>query len=301
MDFNDAEIFLELVRTRNVSKAAEHLYLAQSTVSNRLQKLETELGFQLIIRGKGKGAIELTHRGAEFIPIAKKWKTLHDEMNMLKNASMIKLRIATNESTYLMFLNSYIQEFSKENQDVAFNIRIYDSQQVYEHIDKNQADLGFVSYLADYPGIITESLMTQELVIVAHGDSSSDSFMNPAALDPLKEVCFSGGNFVSINRWKEKWIDKNTEARFSFNNIQCSVSTLKQPGFWAILPRKVAEYIANLAEMKVYRLKEPIDLWNIYLIRNKYCDQDKADILHSFMAGFYDYLSQYKTGEKDFL
>ena len=60
MHYKDIETFLELVRTRNITKTAEHLYLSQSTISNRLKNLEDELGYQLIVRAKGHRAIQLT-------------------------------------------------------------------------------------------------------------------------------------------------------------------------------------------------------------------------------------------------
>ena len=65
MNYSDIETYLELVRTRNITKASEHLYVSQSTVSNRLKNLENELGFALVIRGKGRQAIELTQKGEE--------------------------------------------------------------------------------------------------------------------------------------------------------------------------------------------------------------------------------------------
>ena len=43
MDLESIEIFLAVVRTRNVSKAAKILFISQSTVSYRLRLLEEEL------------------------------------------------------------------------------------------------------------------------------------------------------------------------------------------------------------------------------------------------------------------
>ena len=44
MTNKDIEIFLEIVESRNITKAAEHLFLSQSVISTRLKKLEEELG-----------------------------------------------------------------------------------------------------------------------------------------------------------------------------------------------------------------------------------------------------------------
>ena len=53
MDQETLLIFLTIVSTNSVSKAAEQLYISQSSVSKRLQQLETEIGVPLITRKKG--------------------------------------------------------------------------------------------------------------------------------------------------------------------------------------------------------------------------------------------------------
>ena len=72
MNYQDMEVFLSLVKTRNISKTASLMYLAQSTVSHRLKALEDELGCRLVERNKGKTSITFTDRGKAFIPIAEK-------------------------------------------------------------------------------------------------------------------------------------------------------------------------------------------------------------------------------------
>ena len=54
----------------HASRAAEQLYVSQSSVSKRLQQLETELGVSLIVRKKGTRGIELTPAGLSFLPMA---------------------------------------------------------------------------------------------------------------------------------------------------------------------------------------------------------------------------------------
>jgi DNA-binding transcriptional LysR family regulator len=42
--------FLAVARSRNVTRAAEQVHLAQSRVSDQIQALETELGAELFVR-----------------------------------------------------------------------------------------------------------------------------------------------------------------------------------------------------------------------------------------------------------
>ena len=60
MDEKDLQIFLTLADTGNLTRTAEKLYLAQPTLSKRLQNMESELGATLFLRSK-QGAVSYTH------------------------------------------------------------------------------------------------------------------------------------------------------------------------------------------------------------------------------------------------
>ncbi|TIQ19986.1 MAG: LysR family transcriptional regulator, partial [Mesorhizobium sp.] len=54
--------FLAVARCRNITRAAEEIHLAQSSVSDQIQTLETELGTALFTRSKQ--GLQLTPAGA---------------------------------------------------------------------------------------------------------------------------------------------------------------------------------------------------------------------------------------------
>jgi DNA-binding transcriptional LysR family regulator len=60
--------FLAVARTRSVTRAAEAVHLAQSSVSDQIQALEAELGATLFIRSKA--GLELTPAGLALKPAA---------------------------------------------------------------------------------------------------------------------------------------------------------------------------------------------------------------------------------------
>ena len=62
MTFRQLEYFLEVARTLNFSKAAENLFVSQSTLSKAISMLETELGAVLFLRDRHK--VSLTPAGA---------------------------------------------------------------------------------------------------------------------------------------------------------------------------------------------------------------------------------------------
>ena len=86
MNLSEIETFLMIVKTKNITKTAENLFLSQPTVSHRLKSLENELQVNLITRKKGYKQIELTTQGEEFIPIAERWVSIWQEMQRLKDS-----------------------------------------------------------------------------------------------------------------------------------------------------------------------------------------------------------------------
>lgn len=51
MEIEQLRVFLTLAETKNISRAAERLFVSHSTVSRSLSALEDELGVRLVERG----------------------------------------------------------------------------------------------------------------------------------------------------------------------------------------------------------------------------------------------------------
>ncbi|MFC7402518.1 LysR family transcriptional regulator [Citricoccus sp. GCM10030269] len=66
MDAESLRTFLTVARTRSISKAATQLFATQPTVSQRIKRLETELGFEVLKRS-WRG-VELTAQGRHLLP-----------------------------------------------------------------------------------------------------------------------------------------------------------------------------------------------------------------------------------------
>lgn len=116
MTYEQVESFLAVVVYGNISAAAEALFVSQSTISNRIQLLEQELGAKLLLRQKGHRNIELTAYGETFVPIAGQWSALWKDTQNLKNLSDIKtLQIASvdtiNNQTFLPLYQNHIDKY----------------------------------------------------------------------------------------------------------------------------------------------------------------------------------------------
>lgn len=119
LNFNDLEIFITVCEEASINKAAIKLRYAQSNISQRISKLENELGVVLLFRNQ-KGA-KATKAGEEFLAYSK--KVLRDTetiKNKMKNNTMSILcsELLFNylsESEEIMMSNNSINFISSGN------------------------------------------------------------------------------------------------------------------------------------------------------------------------------------------
>ena len=99
MNLAEIETFLTMVNTKSITRTADLLFLSQPTVSHRLNSLENELGFPLVIRNKGHKQVELTPKGMDFVVLAERWMSLWKEtLTLQHNQERMLLTIGCTDS-----------------------------------------------------------------------------------------------------------------------------------------------------------------------------------------------------------
>lgn len=69
MTINQLKYIIAISKVNSINEAAKKLYISQPSLTNALQSLENEVGFDIFIRSKS--GISLTVKGAEFLGYAK--------------------------------------------------------------------------------------------------------------------------------------------------------------------------------------------------------------------------------------
>jgi DNA-binding transcriptional LysR family regulator len=77
-DIDCLRSFVVVADTMSVSRAADNVGRSQSTVSQQIAKLETQVGKPLLVRRKGR-VIELTPEGGKLLQFARRMLQLNDE------------------------------------------------------------------------------------------------------------------------------------------------------------------------------------------------------------------------------
>ena len=144
MDLDQLHTFLEIVRLKSFSKAAQTCYRTQPAISAQVRQLEQELNTTLFERLGTK--IALTMAGRIFADYSEQIlelrKRAQDAINELEKAPRGELVIAANEATCIYVLPRVFAEFKKMFPNVQLLVdRSYGSRVVQAVLD-SQADFG---------------------------------------------------------------------------------------------------------------------------------------------------------------
>ena len=285
MNQADIETFLMLVKTRNITKTAESLYVSQPTVSHRLKLLEEELGVPLLIRKKGYKKVELTPKGEEFVVIAQRWLSLMKETMMLKTAGEeMHLSVASTDTlNSCIFKDLYRSILHDTNLNLKLNISTHYSYEIYELLEKHTVDVGFVYHHLHYKNIISEPVLREKMYVVQEWESAiRKDQINVEELDPDNEVAFVWENNYQI--WHEQMISKGKRNSLEVDIYSLFSEFLRDKGRWAIAPVTVVNRLQT--EQKVFvseiaNKKKPPERIT-YIIRHKDMNEAKINTLKIF-------------------
>ena len=285
MNQADIETFLMLVKTRNITKTAESLYVSQPTVSHRLKLLEEELGVPLLIRKKGYKKVELTPKGEEFVVIAQRWLSLMKETMLLKTAGEeMHLSVASTDTlNSCIFKDLYRSILHDTNLNLKLNISTHYSYEIYELLEKHTVDVGFVYHHLHYKNIISEPVLREKMYVVQEWESAiRKDQINVKELDPDNEVAFVWENNYQI--WHEQMISKGKRNSLEVDIYSLFSEFLRDKGRWAIAPVTVVNRLQT--EQKVFvseiaNKKKPPERIT-YIIRHKDMNEAKINTLKIF-------------------
>lgn len=148
MDLDQLHTFLEIVRLKSFSKAAETCYRTQPAISAQVRQLELDLNTALFDRLGTR--IALTTAGRIFAGFAEQILDLRrqaqDAIHELERAPRGELIIAANEATCIYVLPQVFSQYNRLFPNVQLHVdRSYGSK-VVTAVLENQADFGITQF-----------------------------------------------------------------------------------------------------------------------------------------------------------
>jgi DNA-binding transcriptional LysR family regulator len=171
MDLDQLHTFLEIVRLKSFSKAAQTCYRTQPAISAQVRQLEQELGTALFERLGTK--ISLTTAGKIFGEYAEQILDLRrraqDSINELERVPRGELVIAANEATCIYVLPRVFSEYVKKFPNVQLSVdRSYGSR-VVEAVMDNLADFGITQLPVQEKKLQVVKIHSDEIILLLPG------------------------------------------------------------------------------------------------------------------------------------
>ncbi|MFD0694708.1 LysR family transcriptional regulator [Paenibacillus sp. GCM10027628] len=146
MDLKTLKTFQLIVIHGSFNRAAEAMNYAQSTVTMQIQKLEADLGVQLIERGK---KIRLTEAGRLFheqcVQIVKDLEQLQTSMSDLQSGETGHIRLGVTEPTASYRLPGILQKFLAQFPKIRISVDIASTPTLSERLLRGELDLALCS------------------------------------------------------------------------------------------------------------------------------------------------------------
>ncbi len=144
MNTEELKTFIFLSKVKNFTLAAEQLFIAQSTVTNRISELEKEVGKRLFTRGSK--TVALTEAGEIFLRYAERILELQDssieEMNALSSHSR-KFCIGAINATYETYVKPLVDNCLKDNSITSIKVMLGHSLDLIQQLQDNMLDMVF--------------------------------------------------------------------------------------------------------------------------------------------------------------
>ncbi len=299
MNLAEIETFLMIVKTKNITKTAENLFVSQPTVSHRLKLLEEELDVQLITRKKGYKQIELTAQGEDFIPIAERWISIWQEMQGLKDKQQkLYLTLACTDTLNSAILFDLYRNILEENeQRLNLRIKTHYSQEVYNSLENHDSDLGFVYHHLHFKNIVAEPILKEKMYIIQSANAAlKKPLIHTDELDPDKEVYVSWEANYQI--WHDQWVSKGARPRIQVDTFELLFHLLSQDNRWAIAPISVVDRIRQLKLVYISEIANAVQPPQrvTYKIKHKYPNEATLKAVQVFEEKLHKYLSEKEWG-----
>lgn len=161
------QVFLKVVQTRSVTKAARELHLSQPAVSIQVKNLQEQFEIPLMeVLGR---KIFITEFGKEIAAAAEK---ILEEINSINSMAaayrgqLIGRMTITVVSTGKYVMPSFLSRFMKLYPGIELSLDVTNRTRVIKALERNEVDFALVSFLPENLQVEEIKLMENELFLV---------------------------------------------------------------------------------------------------------------------------------------
>lgn len=248
MDVADLKVLEAVARHGSMNKAAAELHTVQSNVTARIRALEREVGVALFhrhVRG-----VSLTPAGQRMLPYAARIAKLVSDAKLAAqddgppNGALI---LGTLETTAALRLSPILSHFARTYPQVRLSLSTGTSASLTADVVECRLDGAFVAGPVDHPDLHTETIFSEELVLVTPRTMRSLEALS--TIPNLKTIVFRLG--CSYRQRLETLLAEMgivTATPLEFGSLDAIIACVAAGIGVTLLPRGV---VANAAEQDV--------------------------------------------------
>lgn len=269
MDEKDYELLLELYQLKNITRAAQKLFLTQPAITKRIQKMEEELQCQLLLRSK-KGVI-FTPAGESIIPyaleISKNSRMLREQAASCHNEICGTLRLGSSLNFSHYYLPAILKAYTEKYPRVDVQIETGQSRNLYRMLQMDSVSIA-----------------------ILRGEYTWDDGMFQLASEPMCFVCSKENKDRPLTDYP--YIGRNTDAvltgeiqawmisqglnvlqpKLHIDDIGSCVEMVRYGLGWCILPKICVNDFDGYVEELFFENGKPL-VRNTYVLYRKPFDQ----------------------------
>ncbi len=255
MNTESIKTFIMLSKLKNFTRTAERMYVAQSTVTNRIGELENETGKKLFVRRQG--GVELTEEGELFLGYAERIAALEDSFIQQVNAAARyakKLRIGTINAVYESELYPLISGFYKSAPEIALKVVLGHSADLLRMLQDDVVDIAFSYIPLKKSGFVCRRFSSDELVLLV--SPAANEYKGGITKEQLIASRYLMCNFAfgDAGEFVRSLFPPRHAFGFEIDNSSKVIDYLKDGLGCSFLPRKMAEKELAAGELEEVRL-----------------------------------------------
>lgn len=268
MDIQALKTFITLAETKSFTKTANQLFVAQSTVTNRINELEKELKFNLFNRTNR--SVKLTSEGERFKIYAEKVLDLTEHTLAEMTAEHRfedHIRIGSADSIYECHLAPQIKAYRDKYTENSLKITIGYSNHLLEMLQEDLLDAVFAYLPLKKSSFISELYKQDRLVLVT--DINNKKYRRGITREQLIEENYLMCNFAlqEVGQYIRKLFPRFHQFELEIDDCMKIVPYLIGKDNYTFLPKDIADtYIKDkkLREIPLIDFETPVI--NSYII-----------------------------------
>ena len=282
MNSDGIKTFIMLSKLKNFTRTAERMYVAQSTVTNRIAELENETGQKLFVRRQG--GVELTEEGQLFLSYALRINDLEESFIQEVNSAARyekQLRVGCINAVYESSLFPLLSRFFSDNRDVSLKVVLGHSADLLQMLQDSIIDVAF-SYLPFKKAGFTSRRFSQDRLLLL-ASPAANAFRGGIRKQELASCEYLMCNFAfgDAGEFVRSLFPPRHAFRFEVDNSGKVIEYLLAGLGYSFLPAKMAERELKEGKLEVIR---PLDFAVPELI--SYCAFRRGNALaEALLAG----------------